>query len=68
MSDELDSNGNPAKFRPGDRVNVLPLKMEATVIEQYRSYDYPDWFWGNVRLKFDDGAEGTSNSWQLEKV
>ena len=65
---ELDSDGNPPKFYPGDRVFVEPLKMEATVIEQLMCYDYPEYFWGNVKLKYDDGATGTSHSWQLKKL
>ncbi len=63
-----DSHGRLPSFLPGDRVLVLPLKMEATVIEQLRSYDYPEWFWGNVKLQYDDGIIGTSNSWQLSKL
>lgn len=65
---QLDSNGNPPKFKPGERVYVHPLKMEATVIEQLLSYDYPECFWGNVNLQYDDGLTSTSNSWQLPKV
>jgi hypothetical protein len=42
--------------------------MQATVIEQLLSYDYPESFWGNVRVRYDDGIEGVSNSWQLMAV
>jgi len=56
------------KFKPGDRVYVGPLKMEATVIQQQKCWDYPDWFWGNVELQYDDGLKGVSNSWQLKKL
>lgn len=55
-------------FKSGERVYVLPLKMEATVIRQQKCYDYPDEFWGNVELLYDDGIKGTSNSWQLKKL
>lgn len=64
----LDSFGRGPDFQPGQRVYVAPLKMQATVIEQYLSYDYPESFWGNVRLRYDDGIEGVSNSWQLMVV
>ena len=47
---------------------VAPMRMYATVIEQTLSYDYPESFWGNVQLQYDDGITGTSNSWQLVKV
>ena len=63
-----DSNGNPSPYKAGDRVYVLPLKMEATVIEQMLHYDYPESFWGNLRLRYDDGIEGESNSWQCARV
>jgi hypothetical protein len=64
----VDSEGNPPSFNCGDRVYVMPLKMEATVVEQMLSWDYPESFWGNVRLRYDDGIEGVSNSWQLKKI
>lgn len=70
MDDEemLDSKGNPPRFLPGDRVYVMPVKMEATVIEQMLSYDSGECFWGNLKLKYDDGYEGTSHSWQVRKL
>lgn len=64
----LDSKGNPPRFFPGDRVYVMPVKMEATVIEQMLSYDSGEYFWGNLKLKYDDGYEGTSHSWQVKKL
>lgn len=64
----LDSNGNPPEYKKGDRVYVKPLKMEATVIQQLLSWDYPESFWGNVELEYDDGIKGVSNSWQLKKL
>lgn len=64
----LDSNGKPAPYKSGDRVYVKPLDMEATVIEQVLHYDYPESFWGNLRLQYDDGAIGESNSWQVQKL
>jgi hypothetical protein len=63
-----DSNGNGPEYKKGDRVWVTPLKMEATVIEQVLHWDYPESFYGNVKLKFDDGGEGVSNGWQLSRV
>jgi hypothetical protein len=63
-----DSSGKFPTWNPGDRVFVAPMRMYATVIEQTLSYDYPESFWGNVQLQYDDGITGTSNSWQLVKV
>jgi len=68
MDKRVDSDGHGPQYQPGERVYVAPLKMRATVIEQFLSYDYPDSFWGNVRVKYDDGVEGVSNSWQLMKI
>jgi hypothetical protein len=68
MAEKLDSNGKPAPFQPGDRVFVGPNKMHATVVRQILSWDYPECFWGNVELLYDDGVKGTSNSWQLRKL
>jgi hypothetical protein len=72
MSDydrEIDEDGKPAPFQMGDRVLVLPNKMEATVIRQQRCYDGPgQFFWGNVDLIYDDGIRGVCNSWQLKKL
>lgn len=59
---------DPAPFQPGDRVYVKPTKMEATVIRQHRHWDYPDSFWGNVELVYNDGLKGISHSWQVEKI
>ena len=64
----LDSNGNPPRFLHGERVFVMPVKMEATVIEQMLSYDGGEYFWGNLKLKYDDGFEGISHSWQVKKL
>jgi hypothetical protein len=63
-----DSDGNGPSYKKGDRVWVAALKMEATVIEQILHWDYPESFYGNVKLKYDDGSEGTSNCWQLSRV
>jgi hypothetical protein len=64
----IDSKGRPPTFIKGERVYVLPLKVEATVIRQILHWDYPESFWGNVELMYDDGVPGRSNCWQLEKV
>jgi hypothetical protein len=64
----IDSHGHSPSWQPGERAWVAPLKLEATVIKQLLSYDYPDSFWGNVELLYDDGMMGVSNSWQLVKV
>ena len=68
MNLELDSNGNPSQYNPSDHVYVLPLKLEATIIKQHLSYDYPESFWGNVSLQYDDGVTGICNSWQLKRI
>ena len=68
MSKEVDSNGNGPMWKPGNRVWIAPLKMEATVIKQCLSYDGEESFWGNVELQYDDGVKGVSNSWQIMKV
>ena len=65
---KVDSKGCKPLWKKGDRVYVSPLKMEATIIEQMLHYDGSESFWGNVRLMYDDGVEGTSNSWQIMKV
>ena len=59
---------NPPQFKEGDRVYVIPLNQEATVIKQQLTYDYPESFWGNVELLYDDGVKGLSNSWQVKKI
>jgi hypothetical protein len=63
---EYESEDEPT-FKTGDRVFVKPLGIEATVVEQIKSYDGAEWFWGNVELEYDDGEKGVSHSWQLEK-
>jgi len=68
MDKRVDSDGKGPQYQPGERVYVAPLKMQATVIEQFLSYDYPESFWGNVKVKYDDGVVGVSNSWQLMKI
>lgn len=68
MVSRLDSNGKPAAFNPGDRVYVQPMRQEATVVEQLLHYDYPESFWGNLVLQYDDGIKGTSHSWQCSLV
>lgn len=63
-----DSAGKYPSWYPGDRVYVAPLRMCATVVKQNLSWDYPESFWGNVEVQYDDGIIGTSHSWQLVKV
>jgi hypothetical protein len=63
-----DSEGNGPTYKKGERVWVAPLKIEATVVEQILHHDGPETFYGNVKLKFDDGGEGTSHCWQLSRV
>ena len=65
---EIDSNGDPPKFKLGDRVLVRPNNMQATVVIQRLHYDGSESFWGNVLVEYDDGIRGTSNSWQLKKL
>jgi hypothetical protein len=68
MNQELDCYGRPPSFIKDERVWVPCVKMHATVIEQMMCYDYPEYFWGNVKVMFDDGVPGTCNSWQLVKL
>lgn len=51
-------------YKNGDRVWVAVLKKEATVIEQILDHD----FYGNVKLKYDDGSEGISHRWLLSRA
>jgi hypothetical protein len=68
MREKLDSDGRPASFHKGDRVFVIPVKMEATVIRQILHYDMYESFWGNLELEYDDGKKGTCNCWQVKRV
>jgi hypothetical protein len=63
-----DSYGRKPEYNPGDRVYVHPTRMQATVIRQVLHYDYPESFWGNLELQYDDGIKGTAHSWQCSKV
>ena len=65
---QIDSNGRGPEYHKGDRVLVKPNKLQATVIRQILTYDYPESFWGNVELLYDDGVTGVSNNWQLKKL
>lgn len=65
---DIDSDGRGPKFHYSDRVKVLPLGVEASVIRQELSYDCGESFWGNVTVKYDDGVMGVCNNWQLEKL
>lgn len=65
---EIDSDGDGPRFLPGERVFVLPNNMEATVIKQILHFDGGDSFWGNLKLKYDDGIEGISHQWQVRKL
>jgi hypothetical protein len=65
---QVDDQGNGPMWRPGEKVWVAPLKLEATVIQQQLSYDGGESFWGNVELQYDDGTKGISNNWQIMKV
>lgn len=66
--DQCDSEGNGPKFLPGERVYVIPDKTEATIIYQILHHDMNETFWGNVRLRYDDGIEGISHGWQVRKL
>ena len=59
---------HPPPFEAGDVVMVIPYNRKATVVEQYLSYDGPEVFWGNVKVRYDDGIEGTCNNWQLKVI
>ena len=62
-----DNDGNMPTWHAGERVIVPCVKDAnniATVVKQQLCYDMGDCFWGNVFLRYDDGASGYSNSWQ----
>ena len=63
-----DSEGSGPLYKIGDRVWVPSVEMEATVIKQILHHDGNETFYGNVKLKYDDGVEGISHCWQLSKV
>ena len=63
-----DSNGKLAPFIKGDRVYVMPVKREATVIRQVLHYNMNETFWGNLELEYDDGTKGISHSWQVKRI
>ena len=56
------------EYKAGDRVYVIPLRMEATVIKQVLHHDGDETFYGNLELQYDDGTKGTSHSWQCSRV
>ena len=64
----VDSRGLRPMWKKGDRVYVTLQKKEATIIEQILHHEGTESFWGNVRILYDDGTEGTSNCWQIMKV
>jgi hypothetical protein len=68
ITQQVDDQGNGPMWKPGDRVWVAPLKLEATVIKQQLSYNAEERFWGNVELQYDDGVKGISNNWQIMKI
>lgn len=56
------------EYKAGDRVYVIPLKEQATVIKQVLHHDGDETFYGNLELQYDDGTKGTSHSWQCSRV
>lgn len=68
LNARLDSDGRSATYLPGDRVIVLPVKLEATVVTQVLHHDCGETFWGNIEVVFDDGTKGTCNGWQAKKL
>jgi hypothetical protein len=64
---DIDSDGKPPAFYPGDRVYCKPARMKATVIRQIKHYDGEESFWGNVELQYDDGVKGIANCWQCDR-
>jgi len=68
ITQQVDDQGNGPMWKPGDKVWVAPLKLEATVIQQQLSHDGGESFWGNVELIYNDGVKGISNNWQIMKI
>ena len=62
----LDSEGRPARFKPGEMVYLCPTGRIEEVVIQQRHYDYPttEVFFGNVMLT----NNGHCNGWQLKKL
>ena len=56
------------EYKAGDRVYVIPLKEQATVIKQVLHHDGDESFYGNLELQYDDGIKGISHSWQCSRV
>jgi signal peptidase I len=55
-------------LQKGDKVLVFPSKQKATVIHQYTWTEGEEFFYGNVRLKYEDGTVGETNSWKCKKM
>lgn len=68
MKPRRDTAGKKSTFKPDERVWVIPMKCWATVVDQLLHWDCEESFWGNVRVRYDDGVEGTCNSWQLRRT
>jgi hypothetical protein len=62
----LDSDGNKASFKNGDRVYVRCVDSSGVVVRQRLQYDGEESFWGNVIVDFGDST-AEFNSWQVEK-
>ena len=68
MENRVDSNGKKPSFLQGDRVFVIPVKLEATVVRQILHHDMNESFWGDLELLYDDGYRGKSHCWQVKKL
>jgi hypothetical protein len=67
---ELDSQGKPAPFQPGDRVVTMQVPRRGqkyTIIYQYLHYDGCERFWGNCLISDAHGQKVHCHCWQLER-
>jgi hypothetical protein len=73
MSDQetLDSEGRAPNMPAGTRVMFLPDRDSAkhgTIEVQMLHYDCGESFFGNVRIRMDDGRYIEANCWQCKAL
>ena len=69
--DDVDSEGKGPNMPPGTRVVFMPDRDDTklgTIERQILHYDGGETFWGNVRVRMDDGRYLEANCWQCKKA
>ena len=69
--DDVDSEGKGPNLPPGTRVIFMPDRDDTKlgkIERQILHYDGGETFWGNVRVRMDDGRYIEANCWQCKKV